>query len=109
MSLRASLLPGAILLTLISACGSVEKAESDAAVCDNVISSFATVPITRETQVQALERLEVIKIEQERSFADRCDKIPGWREKFDAAYEEARAATGILVIDTVEAPLADEQ
>jgi hypothetical protein len=99
----------AALSAQISACGSNEKAESGAEICEKVLSSFAAVPITPESQEQALERIELIRAEQERSFAQECDKIPGWREKFDAAYEEAKTATSVIFVDAVDAAPVDQQ
>jgi hypothetical protein len=66
-----------------------------------VLASFSVVPVAPESPEQALARLELIKAEQEQSFADKCDKIPGWREAFDAAYEKARMATDVVLIESI--------
>ncbi len=94
---------GVALATLVSACGAGDQTAHDAKLCDDALSSFAAVPTVPETPDEARARIELVRAEQERSFAERCAKIPGWREKFDAAYEEAKMATSIISIDVIEA------
>ena len=84
---------GLLVTLLFSGCAAQKSNTVSAELCEEVLTSFATVPINPQRSAQRRELIENIKAVQEESFGEVCSKYPGWRNRFDSAYNRARTAS----------------
>ena len=85
---RSKILGTIIAIVFLFGCTVSELSNHTQEECEEALASFSVVPTTTQNTAERREMLETINSVQVEEFAD-CEKFPGWKQKFERAYQEA--------------------